>query len=195
MAWMGVNSGSCRYVPSHISHANSTPARVGRCRAAFWQENLSVSAAESLQAAQLGGTLQHCPIGALQVAIFSMFRGTPPNARQWCRRRRAWKCAWQSLHSGVSGCQCSCCQRPSVCSSASRVSGGSCSAGSSPGFCVRAAWTACGSPPAADTGSAAASSSSEGRCGETVRQARGGEERRSGCGGRFRDGISQLGAF
>jgi hypothetical protein len=34
--------------------------RVGRCRAAFWQENLSVSAAESLQAAQLGGTLQHC---------------------------------------------------------------------------------------------------------------------------------------
>ena len=49
--------------------------RVGRCRAAsFWQENLSVSAAESLQAAQLGGTLQHCPIGALQVANFFVFR-------------------------------------------------------------------------------------------------------------------------
>ena len=48
--------------------------RVGRCRAAFWQENLSVSAAESLQAGQLDGTLQHCPIGALQVAIFFVFR-------------------------------------------------------------------------------------------------------------------------
>ena len=48
--------------------------RVGRCRAAFWQENLSVSAAESLQAGQLGGTLQHCPIGALQVANFFVFR-------------------------------------------------------------------------------------------------------------------------
>ena len=65
------------------------------------------------------------------------------------------------------------------------------------GFCARAAWTACGSLLAADTGSAAASSSSEGGCGEAVRQARCGDggaqaaaDHSSGISSGSRTGIS-----